>query len=183
MKVTVVDKKDNKIKTIDRQKAHQKLLLHRAISIIVINKKGEILLQQRSRQKKYWPLYWTNSCCTHPQPQETYLKAGKRRLVQELGLKLKLKPIFKHSYCFKYKNKGGECELTQVFLAKYNKEKIKPDPTQIKTVKWLSLDKIKKQMKTENNFTPWFKKIIKDQRFKKALKQIKKESKKENKND
>ena len=46
-------------------------LLHRAFSVFLFNAEGELLLQQRSEQKKLWPLYWANSCCSHPRRGET----------------------------------------------------------------------------------------------------------------
>jgi len=32
--------------------------LHRGFSVFLFNKKGELLLQQRSSKKKTWPLIW-----------------------------------------------------------------------------------------------------------------------------
>ena len=46
--VILVDKNDNPIGQIGKLEAHQKGLLHRAISIFVFNSKGEMLLQQRA---------------------------------------------------------------------------------------------------------------------------------------
>lgn len=41
-------------------------LLHRAFSIFLFNSKGELLLQQRAADKITFPLYWTNTVCSHP---------------------------------------------------------------------------------------------------------------------
>lgn len=60
--------------------------LHRGFSVFLINTRGELLLQQRSRKKKTWPLVWSNSCCGHPQLNETSIDAAKRKLQQELGI-------------------------------------------------------------------------------------------------
>ena len=45
-------------------------ILHRAFSLFVFNERGELLLQQRSAEKRLWPGYWSNSCCSHPRQGE-----------------------------------------------------------------------------------------------------------------
>ena len=70
-------------------------MLHRAFSVFLFNKKGELLLQQRSDKKITFPGYITNSCCSHPLHNDEELeeyenigikKAAKRRLSYELGI-------------------------------------------------------------------------------------------------
>ncbi len=40
--------------------------LHRAFSVFLFNADGKLLLQQRAHDKITFPLYWTNTCCSHP---------------------------------------------------------------------------------------------------------------------
>lgn len=70
-------------------------MLHRAFSVFLFNKKGELLLQQRSNEKVTFPGYVTNSCCSHPLYNESEMeeynhigirRAAKRRLNCELGI-------------------------------------------------------------------------------------------------
>lgn len=70
-------------------------MLHRAFSVFLFNKQGELLLQQRSNEKITFPGYITNSCCSHPLYDESELdeykhigirRAAKRRLSYELGI-------------------------------------------------------------------------------------------------
>lgn len=70
-------------------------MLHRAFSVFLFNKKGELLLQQRSNEKITFPGYITNSCCSHPLYNESEMeeynhigirRAAKRRLSYELGI-------------------------------------------------------------------------------------------------
>lgn len=70
-------------------------MLHRAFSVFLFNKQGELLLQQRSKEKITFPGYITNSCCSHPLYDEAELdeyknigirRAAKRRLSYELGI-------------------------------------------------------------------------------------------------
>lgn len=88
--------------------------LHAAFSCYVFNKKGQFLVTRRSSDKKVWPSLWTNSCCGHPEPQESREEAVKRRLHFELGIKAdkivkvigeyiyktpEYKGIIEHEYC------------------------------------------------------------------------------------
>ena len=70
-------------------------MLHRAFSVFLFNKQGELLLQQRSNEKITFPGYITNSCCSHPLYDVSELdeykhtgirRAAKRRLSYELGI-------------------------------------------------------------------------------------------------
>lgn len=168
MKVIVVDKNDKFSRLVDKNRTHKvKGILHRAFSVFVVNNKGEILLQKRSKYKKLWPLYWSNTCCSHPKKEEDYIKGGERRLKEEMGLREKLKPLFKFHYQAVYQDKGSENEMCTILIAKHNGQKIKVNKKEVADYRWLSLTQLKKEIKEKPEvFTPWLKKIIKDKRFK-----------------
>ena len=44
----------------------EKGMLHRAFSVFLFNEEGKLLLQQRAASKITYPLYFTNTCCSHP---------------------------------------------------------------------------------------------------------------------
>ena len=46
--VILVDEKDNPIGLMEKIKAHEEAVLHRAFSVFVIKTKGELLLQKRA---------------------------------------------------------------------------------------------------------------------------------------
>lgn len=168
MKIIRVDKNDKALGLISKEKAHQgKGVLHRAFSIFVVNYGGRILLQKRSRKKKLWPLFWTNTCCSHPGKGETYLQAGARRLREEMGFSCRLRPLYQFQYQANYQDIGSENELVTVLLGKYKGEKIKPDKNEVADWSWLSLDELRKEIRQRpESFTPWFKKIVSDKRLK-----------------
>src|SRR3989338_6170 len=60
--------------------------LHRGFSVFLFNLKGELLLQQRSKTKKTFPLIWSNSYCGHPMLNESNVQAAKRRMFYEIGI-------------------------------------------------------------------------------------------------
>nr|WP_240042363.1 NUDIX domain-containing protein [Photorhabdus khanii] len=59
-------------------------MLHRAFSIFIFNKKGNLLLQNRAETKYHSSGLWTNSCCGHPRVGEA-LDTAHRRLGKEMG--------------------------------------------------------------------------------------------------
>ncbi|MFC1711018.1 isopentenyl-diphosphate Delta-isomerase [Patescibacteria group bacterium] len=163
-KVILVDKKDKARGFLKKEKAHTlKGRLHRAFSIFILNSKGELLIQKRSKYKKLWPLnYWTNSCCSHGQGKEEIIKTAQKKLKQELGFTTKLKLIDKFLYSFPYKNIGSEYELSYIFLGNYDGQ-VKPNKEEVADYKWIKLSDLEKEIKiSPNNFTPWFKKEIKE---------------------
>ena len=80
----LVDEADREIGHLDKGACHDgKGVLHRAFSLFIFNDSGELLLQQRSAQKRLWPLFWSNSCCSHPRKGESMETAVERRLAQD----------------------------------------------------------------------------------------------------
>jgi len=68
----LVDEADREVGHLDKAQCHQgQGVLHRAFSLLIFNDAGELLLQQRSASKRLWPLFWSNSCCSHPRRAET----------------------------------------------------------------------------------------------------------------
>ncbi len=77
----LVDLEDNEIGHLSKVECHKNEgVLHRAFSIFLFNDKGHLLIQKRSSQKKLWPLYWSNTCCSHRREGEDILDAAMRRL-------------------------------------------------------------------------------------------------------
>lgn len=98
--VVLVDEKNNVLGTMPKALVHgPKTPLHRGFSTFVFNKKGELLIQQRARSKKTWPLVWSNSFCGHPALEETNKEAARRCALFELGLELQaIKEVLPYRY-------------------------------------------------------------------------------------
>ncbi|TVP55648.1 MAG: isopentenyl-diphosphate delta-isomerase [Halomonadaceae bacterium] len=92
--------------------------LHRAFSVFVFNRRNELLLQQRSASKPLWPLYWSNSCCSHPRRGEGDLASAQRRLQEELSLTLQPEFLYRFQYHALYGDIGAEHELCSVYMAR-----------------------------------------------------------------
>mgnify|MGYP003955709837 CR=1 FL=1 len=105
---------------MEKMEAHKKGLLHRAFSIFIFNSKGEILLQQRAKHKYHSGELWTNTCCSHPRKNESFLEAANRRLNEEMGLFCQLDEVFSFIYKADLDNGLIEHEFDFVFFGKTN---------------------------------------------------------------
>ncbi|MDH3353118.1 MAG: isopentenyl-diphosphate Delta-isomerase [Nanoarchaeota archaeon] len=166
----LVDEKDQEIGYKGKLACHiEKGLLHRAFSIFIFNSKKELLIQQRAKEKMLWPLFWSNSCCSHPRKGEAIENAAARRLVEECGIACELKYIYKFQYSAQFKDEGSENEVCSVFIGKSNTE-INPNPDEIKDYKWIKVDNLLKNIKTNPElYTPWFKLEIAELKKRKLL--------------
>ncbi len=95
----VVDKTGKVIGKEYRSVLHQSPdLIHPVVHAWIFNKKGQVLLQQRSLQKDTSPGYWDMSCGGHIKYKDTPIKTLKRELQEELGIEAK-------NYLYKLVNK------------------------------------------------------------------------------
>lgn len=159
--VVLVDEQGRRTGVAEKLEAHRQGLLHRAFSIFLFNEKGEMLLQKRAAGKYHFAGLWSNACCSHPQPEEKILVAAKRRLKEELNLETSLVSRGAITYeFFDSKSKLTEHEFDYIFFGTFNGA-IDFNKEEVSAVKWVSLAKLKKEMKTHaGTFTPWFLEII-----------------------
>jgi isopentenyl-diphosphate Delta-isomerase len=160
--VILVDEKDKIIGHIEKYSAHKNPApLHRAISVIIFDKKNKkMLLQKRAANKPTWPLFWTNACCTHPLPNETYFACAKRRLKEEMGIVTPLKDVFHFIYDFRYDKEWGEHEIDHVFVGNYS-GKVTIDSNEAADYKWMDIERLQKDVRENPEYyTPWFKIIL-----------------------
>ena len=154
----LVDENDNVIGYKDKESCHNgQGILHRAFSIFIFNSRNELLLQRRSKHKRLWPLFWSNSCCGHPRKGETCIVAVKRRLKEELGIETELEYLFKFRYQAVFENIGSENELCSVYIGKSD-ELPNINKEEIKEWRYISIEKLNKELEEHpEHYTPWFK--------------------------
>ena len=164
--VILVDINDNQIGLMPKMEAHEKAVLHRAFSVFIFNKKGELMLQQRAAHKYHSPLLWTNTCCSHQRNGETNLDAGTRRLQEEMGFTTAIKEVFSFIYKAPFDNGLTEHELDHVLIGYFDDEP-NLNKEEAEAHKWMTLEDVKSDIdKNPTIYTEWFK-IIFDKSFSK----------------
>ena len=171
--VILVDKKDNPIGTMEKLEAHQKGLLHRAFSVFIFNDKDELLIQRRALEKYHSPGLWTNTCCSHPKPNEALLDAAHRRLMEEMGMKCpNLFPVNSFIYKTDFDNGLIENEYDHIVLGRSNDMPL-INREEVHEYAYLSIDSIKEKIKnTPDVYTYWFKLAISKINFFEELKSL-----------
>ncbi|MEM6818342.1 MAG: hydroxymethylglutaryl-CoA reductase, degradative [Pseudomonadota bacterium] len=154
----LVDSNDEPTGYLSKAEAHNgEGTLHRAFSLFVFNDEGELLLQQRSHDKRLWGGFWSNSCCSHPRRGETMEYAVHRRLEQELGCTAELKYLYKFEYQANFGPEGSEHELCSVYVGRLASE-VRPNKTEIADWRFVSPEAVDAMLKNApDTLTPWFK--------------------------
>ncbi len=158
--VVLVNPEDQVVGLMEKQQAHVAGLLHRAFSVFIFNKKGELMLQQRAADKYHSPTLWTNTCCSHPRENETYKEAAHRRLQEEMGFDTELTYSFNFIYKAQFENGLTEHELDHVFVGYYDDEPTL-NPEEVMAYRWITIEDLETEMKQNpEHFTAWFKIIF-----------------------
>ena len=170
--VVLVDSKDNQIGLMDKLDAHKNGgTLHRAISVFLSRRRNghvEVLVQQRSKEKPLWPLFWSNSVCTHPRDQEGYFECAVRRLHEEVGIDMNpadLKVLYRLEYQAPYNQLLSEYELDTVLVGEYEGD-VEPQISEVAAVKWMPWDALQSDIRSNpSNYTPWFRMIVANEKI------------------
>jgi isopentenyl-diphosphate delta-isomerase len=155
-KVVLVNEHDVEIGLMEKMEAHEKALLHRAFSVFIFNKKGELLLQQRALRKYHSGGLWTNTCCSHPRPNEKTIAAAHRRLHEEMGFDTELTKAFDFTYKAEFNNGLTEHEFDHVFIGTFD-GLILPNFDEVEGYAYRALPLIETALKSNPDFfTEWF---------------------------
>jgi isopentenyl-diphosphate delta-isomerase len=153
----LVNEQDIQIGVQDKLSVHLEGLLHRAFSIFIFNSQSELLLQQRANGKYHSPGLWTNTCCSHPRPNESTIDACNRRLYEEMGMRAKLQFSFSFLYQFKFLNGLTEHEYDHVFIGQTDQEPV-INLNEVQAWKYISIPKLEIEIALNPElYTPWLK--------------------------
>lgn len=161
--VILVDQDDNPIGTAEKLAAHRENLCHRAFSVFILRKAPElqILLQQRALHKYHSPGLWTNTCCSHPRPGEDIIKAGERRLKEEMGIEAPLTEIGKFHYIAHFENGLVENEVDHVLVGFAEADTFSFNREEVNACRWISLPELEQEMRVQpEQFTPWLQEAL-----------------------
>jgi isopentenyl-diphosphate delta-isomerase len=155
--VILVDEHDNEVGVMEKLQAHLEGKLHRAFSVFIFNDQEELLLQQRALSKYHSAGLWTNTCCSHPRPNETIKDSANRRLFEEMGMSCEL--TIKTNFVYKavFDNGLTEHEFDYVLIGHSNQNPV-INKEEVEEYKWQPIPEIKKDMVVNpGNYTEWFK--------------------------
>jgi isopentenyl-diphosphate delta-isomerase len=153
--VILVDTGDIAIGVMGKLAAHQEGVLHRAFSVFIFNSNGELLIQQRALDKYHSAGKWTNTCCSHPRPNELTLAAAKRRLQEEMGMDCDLNYGFRFLYKASFDNDLIEHELDHVFFG-VSDELPMINPAEVASFKYVKLAELNKDIiENADEYTVW----------------------------
>ena len=101
--IDVLDENGNKTgEILTRKQIHKKGLCHKIVVISIIDEKGNILMQQRSKNNSKNPGKWDVAVAGHVSSGQTSTEAAIRETLEEVGIKVKEKEL---EYVLTYKNK------------------------------------------------------------------------------
>lgn len=154
----LVDERDDVLGYETKARCHAgEGVLHRAFSVFLFDEQGQTLMQQRSSGKLLWPLYWSNTCCSHPRRGESTEQAARRRLEEELGLKSDLEFLFKFRYQASFGDRGAEFEMCSVFAGRLH-GRPRPNDNEIAAMRLMDAAELDTELvRNSDAYTPWFK--------------------------
>ncbi len=140
----VVDEDDNVIGKATREEVHKNnKLIHRSIMFFIFDKKGRIFVNQRTKNKEFYPEYWSLTFGGHVNSGETYEEAVIREAKEEAGIEEK--PFFMGTLKVRLPQ---ESENSKVFGFITDK-KLKLDPFEIKQGKFMTMGGVEEKLKKE----------------------------------
>lgn len=155
--VVHVNVKDEVLGFYPKMFVHQKAMLHRAVSILIFNSKGEWLLQKRAKTKYHSGGLWTNTCCSHPYPDEDIKVAAERRIIEEMGMSVELKKSFDFIYKKELDKGLTEHEFDHVFTG-YSDTLPTLNIEEAEDWAYLTSEELELSLKIEpESYTEWFK--------------------------
>lgn len=159
-RVILVDGKDREIGSAEKLAAHRSGSLHRAVSVLIWDRAGRMLLQQRACGKYHSAGLWSNTCCGHPRPGEDTAVAAARRLRDEMGISCALDYLGQIAYRAAFANGLVENEIVHVFRGRYDGV-VQLDANEAQACAWRTLDEIRNEIAADpERFSYWFREYV-----------------------
>lgn len=158
--VVLVDTHDAPVGVADKLEAHQEGWLHRAFSVFVFDANGRLLLQQRNSEKYHSGGLWSNTCCSHPFPEEPVAEAAQRRLREEMGFQCPLDPAFRFTYRAVLSDTMIEHEYDHVLIGQAAPTVV-PNPDEVQDWTWVAPAALRQDVHAHpEQYTAWFKIVL-----------------------
>lgn len=155
--VVLVDDDGRRIGSAPKSEVHHATTpLHLAFSCYLFDDEGQVLLTRRALHKRTFPGIWTNSCCGHPEPDESTADAVTRRVREELGVGVRelrcVLPDFR--YYATAADGVVENELCPVFCARAVGP-VRSDPDEVMDYEWVPWGHVRTAAELTWAISPW----------------------------
>lgn len=155
--VILVNPQDEEIGTMDKLEAHRQGRLHRAFSVLILNSRGEQLLQKRADTKYHCGGIWTNACDGHPRPGEGTIEAARRRLREELGFDCPLQEVLRFTYRAELDHGLVEHEIDHLLVGRFDGTPT-PDPAEASAIRWIDWETLEQELRERpDDYAAWSK--------------------------
>ncbi|MBT3463401.1 NUDIX domain-containing protein, partial [archaeon] len=146
--VDLINEKNEVIGKIPHSEMRKNNHWHRGAIIIVLNSKNEFLIQKRLEDKEVYPGFYASGAGGCVSAGESYEKAAKRELEEELGIKnVDLNYLFK----FKFNDEQTKA-ISNIYYCIYDGI-ITIQEDELESYLWVPLKEVKKFI-SENNYCP-----------------------------
>ena len=155
-RVVLVDELDRETGSYGKLAAHEEGLLHRAVSVVLFDARGRLLLQRRAMTKYHSPGLWSNTCCGHPREGESVLDCARRRLAVELRITgAPLAVVGQFRYRAELANGLIEHELDHVVLGRWTVDPV-PNPVEVGEWRWAYPEEVREELaESPRRYTAW----------------------------
>ena len=161
--VVLVDENDEEQGLMNRLDAHTgDGTRHRAFTSLLFDQEGNILLAQRSPEKRLWDTFWDGTVASHPIRGQTQVEATRERLAEELGVTPDqyegLRVTDRFEYKRYYYDEGVEHEVCAVLKATLHDQTLDPDPEEVAGLMWVPYERLHEHPRwyRQLRLCPWF---------------------------
>jgi isopentenyl-diphosphate delta-isomerase len=161
--VVKVDEDDTELGTVNRLEAHTgDGVRHRAFTSLLFDEDDNILLAQRSPDKRLWDTHWDGTVASHPVQGQSQEEATRQRLEEELGVTPdqydELEVTDRFEYKRYYPTEGVEWEVCAVLQATLTDRSLDPDPDEVAGVMWVPYERLHQNPRwyRQLRLCPWF---------------------------
>ncbi|MDG5776227.1 NUDIX domain-containing protein [Haloarculaceae archaeon H-GB2-1] len=161
--VIAVDEDDNAEELVNRLDAHTgEGIRHRAFTALLFDEDDNILLAQRSPEKRLWDTHWDGTVASHPVEGQSQVEATEQRLEEELGVTpdqySDLRVTDRFEYKRYYLNQGVEWEVCAVLKATLHDTTLDPVEEEVGGYMWAPYERLYQNPKwyRQLRLCPWF---------------------------
>lgn len=123
---------------------------HLVVQVLLFNARGELLIQQRHKDKIGWPGLWDFSAAGSALAGDSSVDAAIREVQEELGVTLTPEELSPAMTLY------GDCFFVDIYLVDRELEisALRLQETEVQAVRWVSEEEILRMVET-GEFIPW----------------------------